>query len=124
MAWSEGVPAEAGQRQHAAVLEAVLRSCHSRPMQNIVNKIVQSPVARALILIVLIIPIGCYLGTIPVRRGILYYLGVFAPSVVMAIAAGLWTWSWKWFWVALAICLVLTAALATTSWSAERAGTR
>jgi hypothetical protein len=93
-------------------------------MQNIVNKIVQSPVARALILIVLIIPIGFYLGTIPVRRGILYYLGVFAPSVVMAIAAGLWTWSWKWFWVALAICVVLTAALATTSWSAERAGTR
>jgi hypothetical protein len=109
MASSEGVPAESGAAADT-VLEAVLRSCHSRPMQNIVNAIVQSPVARALILIVLIIPISFYLGTIPVRRGILYYLGVFAPSVVMAIACGLWTWSWKWFWRVLAICVALTIA--------------
>jgi hypothetical protein len=45
MASSEGVPAESGAAADA-VLEAVLRSCHSRPMQNIVNAIVQSPVAR------------------------------------------------------------------------------
>lgn len=82
-------------------------------MQNIVNAIVQSSLARALILVVLIIPVSFYLGTIPVRRGILYYLGVFAPSVVMAIAAGLWTWSWKWFWVVFAICVVLTTVTQT-----------
>jgi ABC-type Mn2+/Zn2+ transport system permease subunit len=77
---------------------------------NIVNAIVQNPVARTLVLLLLIIPISVYLGTIPVRRGILYYLGAFAPSVVMAIACGLWTWSWKWFWLVLAICVALTIA--------------
>ena len=76
---------------------------------NIVNAIVQNPVARTLVLLLLIIPISFYLGTSPVRRGILYYLGVFAPAVVMATAYGLWTWSWKWFWLVLAICVVLTA---------------
>jgi len=88
-------------------------------MQNIVNAIVQSPAARIIVLLVVIIPISFYLGTSPVRRGMLYYLGVFAPSVVMATAAGLWTWSWKWFWLVLAICVALTAvtqALAYLIW--------
>ena len=61
-----------------------------------------------LILIVLIIPLSVYLGTSPVRRGFLYYSGVFAPSVVAAIATGLWTWSWKWFWLVLVACSALT----------------
>jgi hypothetical protein len=76
---------------------------------NIVNTIVQNPVARILVLLFVIIPISFYLGTSPVRRGILYYLGVFAPAVAMAAAYGLWTWSWKWFWLVLAIGVVLTA---------------
>lgn len=79
-------------------------------MQNIINAIVQSPVARIIVLLVVIVPISFYLGTSPVRRGILYYLGVFAPSVVMATAAGLWTWSWQWFWSVLVICAALTVA--------------
>ena len=88
-------------------------------MRNIVDAIVQSPVARTLVLLVVIIPISFYLGTIPVRHGIMYYLGVFTPAVVMAIAAGLWTWSWRWFWLVLAACVVLTAvtqALAYLIW--------
>jgi len=75
---------------------------------NIVNAIVQNPVARTVVLLVVIVPISFYLGTSPVRRGILYYLGVFAPAVVMATAVGLWTWSWKLFWLVLAICAALT----------------
>jgi len=78
-------------------------------MQNILNAIAQSTAARTILLCVLIVPISYYLGTSPVRRGILYYLGVFAPAVVMATACGLWTWSWKWFGLVLAICVVLTA---------------
>jgi hypothetical protein len=54
------------------------------------------------------IPLSVYLGTSPVRRGFLYYSGVFAPSVVAAIATGLWTWSWKWFWLMLVACSALT----------------
>ena len=79
-------------------------------MQNVVNTIVQNPVARIVVLLVVIVPISFYLGTSPVRRGILYYLEVFAPAVVMAIAAGLWTWRWKWFWLVLAIGVALTVA--------------
>jgi hypothetical protein len=60
-------------------------------MPSIVNAIVQSPVARTIVLFVIIIPISFYLGTSPVRRGILYYLEVFTPSVVVAIAVGLCT---------------------------------
>ena len=40
----------------------------------------------------------------------LYYAGVFAPSIVAAVAAGLWTWTWKWFWLMLLTCGVLTVA--------------
>src|SRR5215831_2985163 len=91
------------------VLETIPRFCQSLAMPNIVDAIVQSRVARAVVLVVVIIPISFYLGTSPVRRGILYYLEVFAPSVVLAIGVGLWTWSWKWFSGVLAICVVLTA---------------
>jgi hypothetical protein len=79
-------------------------------MQNTVNAIVQSPVARIIVLLVVIVPISFYLGTSPVRRGLLYYLGVFAPAVVMATAAGLWTWSWRWFWSVLVMGVALTVA--------------
>src|SRR5262245_33927202 len=41
-------------------------------------------------------------------NGFLYYTGIFAPSVVAAIASGLWTWSWKWFWLMLGACSALT----------------
>jgi hypothetical protein len=70
-------------------------------MQKTVNSVLHNPATRALILIVLVIPISAYLGMSPVRRGFLYYTGIFAPSMVAAVAAGLWTWSWKWFWVVL-----------------------
>ena len=79
-------------------------------MQNMVNAIVQSPVARMIVLLVVIVPISFYLGTSPVRRGQLYYLGVLAPAVVMATAAGLWTWSWQWFWSVLVMGVALTIA--------------
>ena len=62
-------------------------------MQKVVDAIVQSRVVRTLVLLVVIIPISFYLGTSRIRRGILYYLGVFAPSFVVAIAIGLWTWN-------------------------------
>jgi hypothetical protein len=77
-------------------------------MQSIVSTIVQNRAGRALVLLVVIIPISFYLGTSPVRRGILYYLEVFAPSVVAAIAVGLWTWSWKSCLVTLVMCVLLT----------------
>jgi hypothetical protein len=80
-------------------------------MQKTVNGILQKPIARSLILIVLVIPISVYLGTSPVRRGFLYYAGVFAPSIVAAVAAGVWTWSWKWFWLMLLTCSVLTVLI-------------
>ena len=82
-------------------------------MQSIVNAVVQSAAFRALILIVVIIPISFYLGTSPVRRGILYYLEVFAPSVVIAIAVGLLTWSWKRSSIVLAMCMLLTIVTQT-----------
>src|SRR5262245_28123021 len=65
------------------------------------NSSLQNPATRALVLIVLVILVSVYVGTSPVRRGFLYYTGIFAPSVVAAIASGLWTWSWKWFWLML-----------------------
>ena len=77
-------------------------------MQKVVNAIVQSRVVRTLVLLVVIIPISFYLGTSPIRRGILYYLGVFAPSFVVAIAIGLWTWNWKSSLVVLVMCVLLT----------------
>ena len=77
-------------------------------MQKTINSILHNPTNPALILVVLVIPISAYLGMSPVRRGFLYYAGVFAPSIVAAVAAGLWTWSWKWFWVVLLACSALT----------------
>ena len=69
------------------------------------------PTVRAAVLIVLVAAISFYLGTSPVRRGILYHIGVFAPSLVAAIGAGLSAWSWKWFWLVLLICSALTALI-------------
>ena len=69
---------------------------------------IPSLVARALILTVLIIPVSAYLGTSSVRRGFLYHTAIFAPSIVAAIAAGLWTYSWKWFWITLGASGALT----------------
>ena len=40
-------------------------------MKKSINAIIQNPTARAVILIVLVAPISFYLGTSPVRRGIL-----------------------------------------------------
>ena len=77
-------------------------------MRKAISSIVQSPAARAVVLIVLVIPISFYVGTSPIRRGFLYYTEVFGPSLVAAIGAGLSTWSWKWFWVVLLVCLALT----------------
>jgi hypothetical protein len=77
-------------------------------MQSISKGVLQNSTARALILIVLIIPVSVYLGTSPVRRGFLYYTGIFAPAVIAAIAAGLWSWSWKWFWLMLGDASALT----------------
>jgi hypothetical protein len=79
-------------------------------MQGIVDAIVRNTAARTIILFVVIIPISFYLGTSPVRRGILYYLEVFAPSVVLAIGVGLWTWSWRSSLAALSIGVLLTLA--------------
>ena len=57
-------------------------------MQKTINSVLHNPAIRAVILVVLVIPISAYLGTSPVRRGFLYYAGVFAPSIVAAVAAG------------------------------------
>ena len=80
-------------------------------MQSIINVVVQNPKVRAAVLIVLVAAISFYLGTSPVRRGILYHMGVFAPSLVAAIGAGLSAWSWKWFWLVLLMCGGLTALI-------------
>jgi len=79
-------------------------------MQSVINAIVQNPTVRAAVLIVLVAAISFYLGTSPVRRGILYYMGVFA-QLVAAIGAGLSAWSWKWFSVVLLICAGLTVLI-------------
>jgi hypothetical protein len=85
-------------------------------MQSIINAIVQNPTVRAAVLIVLVAVISLYLGTSPVRRGILYHIGVFAPSLVAAIGAGLSAWSWKWFWLVLLISGGLTALIQILSY--------
>ena len=77
-------------------------------MQKTINSVVRSPAARALILVALIIPVSAYLGTSSVRRGFLYHTATLGPSVVAAIATGLWTWSWKWFWITLGASGALT----------------
>ena len=82
-------------------------------MQSSVSGPFQNPIVRALILILLVVPVSVYLGTSPVRRGFLYYTGIFAPSVVAAIATGLWTWSWKWFWLMLVACGAVTVLIQT-----------
>jgi hypothetical protein len=84
-------------------------------MQKTVDSILQNPAARALLLILLIVPVSFYLGTSPVRRGLLYYAGAFAPALAAAFAAGLWTWSWKWFWIVLAISVALTTLIQVLS---------
>jgi hypothetical protein len=88
-------------------------------MQSSVNGLFQNPIVRALILILLVIPVSVYLGTSPVRRGFLYYTGIFAPSVVAAIATGLWTWSWKWFWLMLVACGAVTVLIQTLPYFAR-----
>ena len=77
-------------------------------MPTVFNTIIQSRAVRALILLAVIVPLSFYAGTSTIRRGILYYLEVFAPSVVLASAVGLWTWSWKSFATVLATCVLLT----------------
>jgi len=85
-------------------------------MQKTVDSVLQNPAARALILILLIIPVSFYLGTSPLRRGLLYYAGAFAPALAAAFAAGLWTWSWKWFWIVLVISTALTTLIQMLSY--------
>jgi hypothetical protein len=57
-------------------------------MKDLAKAIVQSPMARALVMLLLIVPLGAYLGTSTVRRGILYYLEVFAPAVCLDLLSG------------------------------------
>ena len=85
-------------------------------MQKTVDSVLQNPAARALILILLIVPVSFYLGTSPLRRGLLYYAGAFAPALAAAFAAGLWTWSWKWFWIVLVISTALTSLIQMLSY--------
>ena len=85
-------------------------------MQKTVDSVLQNPAARALLLILLIVPVSFYLGTSPVRRGLLYYAGAFAPALAAAFAAGLWTWSWKWFWTVLVISVALTTLIQVLSY--------
>jgi hypothetical protein len=85
-------------------------------MEKTVDSVLQNPAARALLLILLIVPVSFYLGTSPVRRGLLYYAGAFAPAIAAAFAAGLWTWSWKWFWIVLVISVALTMLIQVLSY--------
>ena len=85
-------------------------------MQKTADSVLQNPAARALILILLIVPVSFYLGTSPLRRGLLYYAGAFAPALAAAFAAGLWTWSWKWFWIVLVISIALTTLIQMLSY--------
>jgi hypothetical protein len=77
-------------------------------MRNFARAMAGSPVARTVVALVVVVPISIYLGTSAVRRGVLYHLEVFAPSVVLGIGVGIWTWSWKWFWYAIATGAALT----------------
>ena len=85
-------------------------------MEKTVDSVLQNPAARALILILLIVPVSFYLGTSPLRRGLLYYAGAFAPALAAAFVAGLWTWSWKWFWIVLVISAALTTLIQMLSY--------
>ena len=78
-------------------------------MNDHAKAIAQSPIARVPVLLLPIVPVSVYLGTSTMRHGMLYYLGVFAPSAVPGVAVGLRTWSWKWFCYALVIGVALTA---------------
>jgi hypothetical protein len=97
--------------QPPSVLETARQFCQAFGVQKAISAIVQNPAARAAVLIALVVPISFYLGTSPVRREILYYAGIFAPSLVAAIAAGLSAWSWQWFWIVLLIGVALTALI-------------
>lgn len=55
--------------------------------------------------------VSAYLGKVEARAGIVYYLLVFAPSVLLSVGVGLWTFNWEWFWVTLAFSVVLTTLL-------------
>src|SRR5262245_43495195 len=49
-----------------------------------------------------------YLSASALRRVFLSHTATCGPSVVAAIATGLWTWSWKWFWITLGASGALT----------------
>jgi hypothetical protein len=93
--------AESGLRRCTT---AELQFCGPRSMRKTVNSVLHNPATRVIILIALIIPISVYPSTGPVRRGFMYYTGVFAPSYGAAIAGGPWTWNWKWLWLILVAC--------------------
>jgi len=78
-------------------------------MKDLARVFVENPKARALVVLLLVIPLSIYLGTSTVRRGLLYYFEVFAPSLVLGAAVGLWTWSSKLFGYALVIGVALTS---------------
>jgi hypothetical protein len=78
-------------------------------MKDLVRVFVENPKARALVVLLLVVPLSIYLGTSTVRRSLLYDFEVFAPSLVLGVAVGLWTWSWKWFGYAIAIGVALTS---------------
>jgi len=89
-------------------------------MRNLARAIARNRVARTVVVLVVVVPISFYLGTSAVRRGVLYYLGVFAPSVVLGIGVGVWTWNWKWFWYALATGAALTGLILLLAFVAWR----
>jgi hypothetical protein len=85
-------------------------------MRGILNTIVQSTIARALILAIIGLPIAFYLGFTPAERSAIglsaaAYLGFYSPAVGLAAIIGWLTWSWRWFGIVLAICVVLTAVI-------------
>ena len=76
-------------------------------MKGLAGRMVQSPIARGLVVLVQIFPVSVYPGTSTVRRGIPYDFEVFAPSAVLRVAVG--TWGWKWFGYALLIGAAMTS---------------
>ena len=58
-------------------------------MQKTVNSVLHNPATRALILVVLVIPISAYLGTSPVRRGFLYYARAMDLELEMVLGRAL-----------------------------------
>ena len=78
-------------------------------MKDLARVFVVNPKARALVVLLLVVPLSIYLGTSTVRRGLLYDVEVFAPSLVLGVAVGLRTWSRKWFGHTRAIGVALTS---------------